>query len=98
MTALVALGALTRSKAFHVQEVTAELLERVDFSERRLPMYYSEMIEDLLCQGEADLVRAINRKIRRARCRAFMRQFDARYLGGMLKWVKHHMPRAQARD
>jgi len=102
MLGLVAAGALEKTTAFPLDDVTAELAAKVHFKE---PIYgytieqdYLELIDPLREKGRLDLVNAIKEAVRRGYHRkpsfiSRLREIDNKYLAGTLSRIKRTMRR-----
>jgi hypothetical protein len=96
MIALVALGALDRTRAFPCADVSPDLVGTVPyFNDIIRYRYYVDVIEPLRAKRREDLVRAIEALIKRSRPREVVGIFqmklsevDRRYLGGWLGKAK----------
>ena len=90
MLTLVALGALDRTRAFPCTEVSADLVMTIShFTPIVRYLYYLDVLEPLRQKGREDLVRAIEKLIRRSRpmevvdiFMAKLSEIDQRYVNG----------------
>ena len=62
MLALLALGALGKSRAFPVDDVTEEMLSNISIT--RQPFFYEELISPLKQCGREDLASILQEKLR----------------------------------
>jgi hypothetical protein len=103
MLALVALGKLGEATSFSRRDVSAELvMEKVHLTRGRKWLRrssYQELLMPLARVGRDDLVRAIEHKLserRAVRWKAKVKDYDRRYLGGVLGWVRERRRVARA--
>ena len=96
MLALVALGALERTRAFPCTDVSADLVRTISHFDRMIRYrFYIELLGPLKERGREDLVRAIEELIRRSRptevvdiVRGKLVEVDQCYLNGWFRRVK----------
>ncbi|MHC4742364.1 MAG: hypothetical protein ACYS8Z_10650 [Planctomycetota bacterium] len=84
MTALVAAGALERTRAFPESDVSKAMLKSVDITHHFPAEQYRELIKPLQSQGRDDLVRAIRRMLLIYRIRKGAARIDEKFCGGIL--------------
>jgi hypothetical protein len=94
MTELLAVGKLEHTQAFPVQDVTAELLDRITITKRYQGHKYRELLVPLRARGRDDLADVIEAKLDRLPkylawkeerdWKGSIKRFDRRALGGRL--------------
>ena len=98
MVELLVANALDRATAFPVRRVTAEMIDAVEPAQIRTERFWSDLTGPLEAVGRADLARATNAFVSRARrqrqwedhsgWRGRLRRLDRRYLAGALQRLR----------